>query len=144
MGDVRPVEQIEEFCYHVKAFRSAEREVLQNAEVHRGQTRCVQSVSPESQRSGREGEGVTLIRVKARQRIHRPSTLQCQNRCDFNMTERLREPSSIFFCLPALLLFVTDRQLSQRVENKALLLMLARNRVLRAQIERILRLLVEV
>ena len=60
------------------------------------------------------------------------------------MTERLREPSDVFFRLPALILLVTDRQLPERVEHKALLLILAGYCILRAKVERIFGLLIEV
>ncbi len=69
MGDVRTVEQVEEFRCHVESSRLAKREVLQDAEVHRGQRMGVQRISAEAERSGREGKGVTLIRVKARQSV---------------------------------------------------------------------------
>ena len=50
---------------------------------------------------------MTLIRVKARQRVHRPATFKCQNRCHFNMAQGLREPASASFCLAAFVLFQT-------------------------------------
>ena len=37
LGDVRTVEQVEEFRYHVEAFQSTEWEVLHGAEIHGNQ-----------------------------------------------------------------------------------------------------------
>src|ERR1700682_4646037 len=74
-GNVRTVEHVEEFRYHVEAFASAEWEVLQDAQVHRCQCGCIQRISAEVHRSCRKRKCVTLVRVKARQRIHGPPTL---------------------------------------------------------------------
>src|SRR5260370_31103369 len=60
------------------------------------------------------------------------------------MAEGLHEPVSAFFRLPALALLLPGRQLPQRVENEALLLMLAGYCVLPTKVEGILRLFVEV
>src|SRR5207237_106111 len=43
--------------YHVVAFHTAKREVLENAEVHRGQCGCVQRISAQAAWSCREGKG---------------------------------------------------------------------------------------
>src|SRR5260370_35244023 len=59
------------------------------------------------------------------------------------MAEGLHEPVSAFFRLPALVLFLPGRQLPQRVENEALLLMLAGYCVLPTKVEGVLRLFVE-
>src|SRR5258706_11866516 len=45
LGDVRTVEQVEEFRYDVDAVHTAEWGLLQDAEVHRGQGRWLQGVS---------------------------------------------------------------------------------------------------
>ena len=60
------------------------------------------------------------------------------------MAEGLREPAGAFFCLAVFVLFVPNGQFPEGVENKPLLLMLARRCILRSQIEWILGLFVEV
>ena len=60
------------------------------------------------------------------------------------MAKGLCEPTGVFLSLSAVVIFVPDRPVPQGVEDKTLLLMLAGHRILRAEIERILRLLIEV
>src|SRR5439155_3747858 len=66
LGDVRAVEQVEEFRDYVETSRPAEWEILQDAQIHSRQCRSLQRVSAESQRSCRQRNGVTLVRVKTR------------------------------------------------------------------------------
>lgn len=60
------------------------------------------------------------------------------------MAERSCEPATALASLAASVFFLANRQVPKGVEHKALLLILAGYRIFRAQMERILRLLVEI
>ena len=135
MQNIRMVEQIKKFRDHVKVSRFPEWKIFQNAEIHVGHERVVKRVPAGAKRPGGKRKCVTQVGIEARQRVHGLSAARRENRCDFDVLERARQPTRFGFLIRGLVLIVADRQFPQGVEHETLQLILKRECVFRRKAE---------